>query len=127
MKTQQIFNRDRILGNPGAVGLKRGSFKISNAERSEAESGEAEGRSASPWGHYLTGLVLGPPNCITCPITFVSCDINKCVHFVLFKLTDENDTTVILSQTYRKHFHEFFFNENFGASKNEIDLPLSAQ
>ena len=55
---------------------KGAGFKISNAEWSEAESGEAEGRSASPWGHYLTGLVLGPPNCTTCPITFVSCDIN---------------------------------------------------
>ena len=38
---------------------KEAVFKISNAERSEAKSGEAEGRSASPWGHYLTGLVLG--------------------------------------------------------------------
>ena len=40
-----------ILGNPGAVSLERGSFKISNANRSEAESGEAEGRSASPWSY----------------------------------------------------------------------------
>ena len=41
-----------ILGNPGAVSLERSSFKISNAERSEAKSGEAEIRSASPCGHY---------------------------------------------------------------------------
>ena len=64
------------LETKGQSVSKGAVFKISNAERSEAESGEAKGRCASPWGHYLTGLVLGPPNCITCPITFVSCNIN---------------------------------------------------
>ena len=103
--------------NQGQSVSKGAVFKISNAERSEAESGEAEGRSASPWGHYLTGLVLGPPNCITCPITFVACDTQ------LVKKIQR----LFLSQTYRKHFHGSFFNENFGASRNEIDLPLSAQ
>ena len=39
----------------------------------------------------------------------------------------KNMQRLFLSQTYRKHFHESSFNEDFGASKNEMDLPLPAQ
>ena len=39
-----------ILGNSGVVSLERVQF-LKYIERSEAESFEAEGRSASPWGH----------------------------------------------------------------------------
>ena len=49
-----------ILRNPGTVALERAVFKISNAERSESESSENEGRSVSSWGELSYRTSSGP-------------------------------------------------------------------